>query len=106
MARGKRHDLNCPHCGAHASRRSSRKVTETFREIFFICSNVQCGHSFKATLSYDYGLSPSANPAPGVNLPMRPVERAAAIRSASIRDGPEPPPADHGQEPILLQPVD
>lgn len=68
-------DLRCPHCRSTAIRRTSREVTATFRELFYICRNPACGHTFKASLSYDYGLSPSAIPDPNVDLPMRPMDR-------------------------------
>lgn len=68
-------DLRCPHCRSTALRRTSREVTATFRELFYICRNPACGHTFKATLAYEYGLSPSAIPDPSVNLPMRTMER-------------------------------
>ena len=48
-------DLRCPHCRSTAIRRTSREVTPTFRELFYLCRNPACGHTFKASLSYDYG---------------------------------------------------
>ncbi|MDR7101443.1 ogr/Delta-like zinc finger family protein [Croceicoccus sp. BE223] len=68
-------DLRCPHCRSTVLRRTSREITPTFRELFYICRNAACGHSFKASLSYEYGLSPSGIPDPALNLPMRPMER-------------------------------
>jgi len=81
-------ELHCPHCESIGIRRSSREVTITFREIFYVCSNPLCGHTWKGTLSYDYGLSPSAIPDPAVNLPMRIVDRDAVIGKPH---GPAPP---------------
>ena len=85
-----RGDLRCPHCKAQAIRRTSREVTPTFREIFYVCGNAACGHTFKASLSYDYGLSPSAIPDPAVDLPLRPLAREDVIK-------PDPPPDDPSQ---------
>lgn len=70
-------DLRCPHCRSTTIRRTSREITPTFRELFYLCRNPACAHSFKASLSYDYGLSPSAIPDPSVDLPMRVMERTA-----------------------------
>jgi len=76
---GRKHELCCPHCKSPGNRRSSREVTTTFREIFYICRNPVCGHSWKASLTYEYGLSPSAIPDPALDLPMRVMDRAAAL---------------------------
>lgn len=89
-------DLPCPHCRSETFRRSSRMVTATFREIFYICRNIGCGHSFKASLSYEYGLSPSAIPDPAVNLPMRPLDREATMAALRLHDPPVPDPNQPG----------
>lgn len=87
-------DLRCPHCQTPGDRRTSREVTLTFREIFYVCRNPVCGHTWKASLSYDYGLSPSAIPDPRVDLPMRTIPREAAIaaiRAAQVTPDPDQP---------------
>lgn len=87
-------DLRCPHCQTPGDRRTSREVTSTFREIFYMCRNPVCGHTWKASLSYDYGLSPSAIPDPRVDLPLRTVPREAAlavIRAAQTSPDPDQP---------------
>jgi hypothetical protein len=43
------------------------------REIYYQCTNVVCGHTWKASETYDYGLVPSATPDPRVTLPQRPA---------------------------------
>lgn len=83
-------DLACPHCKQPGIRRSSREVTDTFREIFYICRNPACGHTWKASLTYDYGLSPSAIPDPNVSLPLRPYERSAIIAAREAMEPPDP----------------
>lgn len=88
--------LRCPHCQASATCRTSKGVTSIFRELFYICSNVMCGHTFKASLTYEYGLSPSACPDPTLNLPMRPVDRAVAIAQAAQQPGAGPPSKQPG----------
>lgn len=84
--------LRCPHCRFAGERRTSRAVSDTFREIYYSCPNPLCGHSWKASLAYDYGLSPSAIPDPKVDLPMRPMERADVIDDARRRSLPGPDP--------------
>lgn len=76
-------NLRCPHCRMNTIRRTTREVTITFRELFFTCKNPACGHTFKASLSYDYGLSPSAIPDPAVDLPLRQMERIPGVTIAS-----------------------
>ena len=75
----RKHELCCPHCKSPGNRRSSREVTITFREIFYVCRNPVCGHTWKASLTYDYGLSPSAIPDPAVNLPVRVADRKTVV---------------------------
>jgi hypothetical protein len=82
-------DLDCPHCGSPTYRRSSKLVTITFREIFYVCRNVACGHTYKASLSYEYGLSPSAIPNPDLDLPMRPMERVPGVNTRQPTGPPE-----------------
>ncbi|WP_292682405.1 ogr/Delta-like zinc finger family protein [Novosphingobium sp.] len=86
-------DMPCPHCGHETFRRSSRLITPTYREIFFACRNIACGHTFKGSLGYLYGISPSAIPNPALDLPLRPFERSPALCAA----GPESSEADTDQ---------
>ncbi len=67
--------LQCPHCDCRGRVRSSETITPQHRKLYYQCSNVLCGHSWLATVSYEYGLSPSAIPNPKVTLPLRPMPR-------------------------------
>ena len=89
-------DLACPHCGSITYRRSSRLVTPIFREIRFACLNEACAHTFVASLSYSYGLSPSGIPDPAVDLPMRPMERIPGLTIAQSTGPPDPGPNQPG----------
>lgn len=84
-------NLRCPHCRSIGYVHTSRAVTDTHREVYYSCTNVACAHSWKASLSYEYGLSPSAIPDPKVELPMRPLSREDI---AALRDQPGKPPMD------------
>lgn len=88
-------DLRCPHCRSLTYRRTSRELTATFRELYYMCRNPACGHTFKASLSYDYGLSPSAIPDPDLDLPLRPMERIPGYNARApddpVRDDPNQP---------------
>ncbi|WP_414695494.1 ogr/Delta-like zinc finger family protein [Pedomonas sp.] len=62
--------MQCPHCTAPAAARTSRAVTALYREIHYQCSDVECGHTFAASLSVMRTISPSAKPNPGIVLPL------------------------------------
>lgn len=62
--------MHCPHCGAWAVARSSNVLTTTSRDLFYQCTNVECGHTFRAVLEINCTLSPSAIPNPAVVIPL------------------------------------
>ncbi|MFS1526251.1 ogr/Delta-like zinc finger family protein [Microbulbifer sp. 2304DJ12-6] len=64
--------LCCPHCGAKARARTSQQITPLYREIYFQCTDVECGHTYVAALSVLHSLSLSAKPNPEVNIPLSP----------------------------------
>jgi len=90
------HELRCPHCLVPGARRSSREIQVTMRQISYSCRNPACGHTWRASLIYDYGLSPSAIPNPTVNLRMRPMDRGDVIQALSDANAPLPDPAQPG----------
>ncbi len=81
--------LNCPHCSAPGIIRSSVLVEVTFRVVYFGCFNFFCGHTWRASLAYEYGIIASAIPNPAVNLPLRTVQRSAVIDDA-LKRNPDP----------------
>ncbi len=87
-------NLRCPHCFMPSHRRTSEEINITTRSLLFACTNAFCGHTWRASLTYEYGLVPSAIPNPEmVGLPMRTPSRAdvmAAVREARLgADGAE-----------------
>lgn len=52
--------MKCPVCRARSIIRDSEEVTVLVRDLYFICTNVDCGHTWKAQLGFVYTLSPSA----------------------------------------------
>lgn len=86
----RRRGLDCPHCGHHGMVSSSTNLTPTHRIIYYQCSFAPCSHSWRASLSYEYGLSPSGIPNPQVDLPLRLPSRED-ILAMRQRAG-EPPP--------------
>lgn len=87
----------CPHCRSKATVRNSRQMTVTLRELFLICSNVQCGHTFMAGAEVLRTISPSATPDPSVRLPLgKNINRRAIVEQMNTlpeaADTPEPEP--------------
>jgi hypothetical protein len=68
--------IRCPHCDGKSITRSSRELSKTMRELFYICMTPECGHTYVATLEIVRTLSPSAQPNPEVHLPLSPTSSA------------------------------
>lgn len=81
----------CPHCGAPAIIRSSEQITETVKHLFTICTNPDCMHSWKSSISPIYTISPSNIPNPAVDIPPCPPEYVRR-RHHSPRKGDPPDP--------------
>lgn len=62
--------MRCPHCKGPATIRTSEEVTPLLRELFVVCRNPACGHTFVAATEIHRTLSPSAMPDPAVRLPL------------------------------------
>lgn len=69
----------CAHCGSVAYTRSSRMLSAVTQEEYFQCSNVACGHTFRAVREHLETLSPSAIPNPCVRLPQANRTRLAGL---------------------------
>lgn len=66
-----RGNLRCVHCKTTCVVRTSEEVDIMLRDIAFQCPNPLCGFTFKASLIFEYGVSPSAQPDPNINVKMR-----------------------------------
>lgn len=64
--------MNCPHCGHRAVIRTSIERTRTMRELYFLCPNLLCGHSWVSMLEAIRTISPPSEAFrhPDVNLPV------------------------------------
>lgn len=60
----------CPHCRAPAKVRSSKELTPLFKELRLQCTDLECGHTFVASLTIDRTIAPSARPNPSIRLPI------------------------------------
>lgn len=76
-----RNRLECPHCDAPCTIRSSRRMSKLTREYSYQCNNVECGHTFVASMEIRHTLSPSGTPDPSVVLPMPDKMRRDVIRA-------------------------
>lgn len=90
----------CPHCKCWASVRNSIEVTPLLRDMFLICKNAACGHTFAAAMEINRTLSPSATPDPTILLPLSPHVRRRDVMEQMARhpiarcDRMPPPDAD------------
>lgn len=85
MSRGHQQKLGklkmvCPHCAEPSDIRSSKTITPTYREYFYQCPNIDCGHIWKAALSFVHTILPSASPRLGLELPLAPKHPPANDR--------------------------
>lgn len=58
----------CPHCQTLAKVRSSKQLTPLFKELRFQCQDLDCGHTFVASLNIDRTIVPSQKPNPRIKL--------------------------------------
>lgn len=73
---------HCPHCDAPAIIRSSRKHDHLISQLWMLCTNLDCGHSWLCQLSFVHTLALPITPKPGLDLRLGPyVQRA--LNSAS-----------------------
>lgn len=88
--------IRCPHCKSKAATRSSREITPIYREVYFGCNNVLCGHTYKAGISIVSTISPSAIPDPAVSIPFAMVSRAVGLLGLAANDDNLPAANDPG----------
>ena len=71
--------MKCPHCGMLATARTSRELSRTLREVKYQCRDIECGHTWMATLEAVRTLSPSGKPDPEIEavLPFSPRSKDA-----------------------------
>lgn len=62
--------INCPHCENKAEIRTSKTMSAISREIYFQCTNPECGHTWAALLSAIRTIVPSMTPCPSVYIPL------------------------------------
>lgn len=67
--------MRCPHCDERSAVEESRPVTRIVRDLYFRCSNLDCGFTFKAQLCVIAEISPPAAAHPAVRLPKIPPRR-------------------------------
>lgn len=78
--------IKCPHCKSKAATRTSREITPVYRELYLQCSNIDCGHTYKAALSVVATVSPSAMPDPRIVIPMAPKRPLPGQKVAPAND--------------------
>ena len=80
----------CPICNADGAIHDSDQPTPLVKDLYVSCSNVTCGHTWKAQLSFVYTVSPSAIEN-DLELPQAPPEfRRHVYPAGPPRPGPDP----------------
>lgn len=82
--------MQCPHCKSPAMIRTSRRVSVLVREIYYQCTNVVCGHTFKATIEIIKTLSPSTMPDPAIAAQLNPKRRTPQAADAASHTAAQP----------------
>lgn len=72
--------MACPMCKASSEIRTSYMPSETMRETFYQCTNVECGCTFAFTGEISRILNPGATPNPKVNIPLSTHVRRDMVR--------------------------
>lgn len=76
----------CPYCKGPAIIRNSEEVTILHRDIYLDCKNNQCGHRWKASLSFVHSISTPASLGTDITLPVTPDRYRRSNRNG------DPPP--------------
>lgn len=67
--RESRFRVKCPHCHTFARARTSTRLTETYLEVRFECTNDACGFVWLAGVEALRSLCPSDMPNPEIQIP-------------------------------------
>ncbi|EGF93079.1 ogr/Delta-like zinc finger family protein [Asticcacaulis biprosthecium C19] len=88
--------FHCPVCTAAARSRTSNKETHLLRTFWFQCTDLECGHTWEAHLSFVKTLSPSAFGPVSHMAPLRrppsPPLAGTELNITHPRIGADPPP--------------
>lgn len=77
--------VRCPHCGAKAFARVGGKTADTYREVYYYCSNdLECGHVFVVAMTAIRTVHPSMMPNPTVHLPLTPPQRLRRVNDQPV----------------------
>lgn len=52
--------IECPRCRSKATIRTSKAMSESYRQLYCACTDTECGHTFVMDLTFSHTLSPSA----------------------------------------------
>ena len=68
----------CPHCNHQATIRSSKDLSPLSRELYFQCTNFECGHTWRSLLSIVNTIVPSQKPRSNIYIPLADRTQQAA----------------------------
>ncbi|WP_036628077.1 ogr/Delta-like zinc finger family protein [Pantoea sp. AS-PWVM4] len=52
--------MTCPVCLANATIRKTNRKHPQLSDVYCLCTNIECGHSFVMNVSFSHTISPSA----------------------------------------------
>jgi len=52
--------VRCNRCGSAAVIDSSKEISDSLKQLYCMCKNVECGHTFVVSMEFSHTLSPSA----------------------------------------------
>lgn len=82
---GRSPGTRCPHCKTTARARTSTELSLMYREITYVCNNLECGHVWVCGLEPRRTLSPSAIPDPEIDIPLsRHVAKRQLVRQLTL----------------------
>lgn len=60
--------IPCPHCNTPGKIRTSRRISESTKEAYLQCQNIDCCHCWKVIVSAVSTICPSLHPNPDVYI--------------------------------------
>ncbi len=82
--------FSCPHCKGPMRTRSSRGVTDTYRQSIVACLDPECGATYGLGHEINHQISPSAKPNPGIMIRTSPPRTSRAESAPANDDASDP----------------
>ncbi|EML3062101.1 TPA: ogr/Delta-like zinc finger family protein [Klebsiella pneumoniae] len=77
--------MHCPFCKKSAHARTSRYLSESVKQRYHQCTNIECSATFRSTEAIDEVIRPLAEKTPPVAEPITPPRHPVKCRAATAR---------------------